>query len=102
MLNRRQFLASIAAGVTGLVTWRYLASTEEGAIVDIVRKRLYYLKLDPTGVNAFARDLVKRKIISGGKLRLIDIKMFRMNYFLQGNPFHLIFSSPFSRFYCAK
>ena len=73
MLNRRQFLASIAAGVTGLVTWRYLASTEEGAIVDIVRKRLYYLKLDPTGVNAFARDLVKRKIISGGKLRLIDM-----------------------------
>jgi hypothetical protein len=72
MLNRRQFLASVAAGLTGLVTWRYLASTGEGAIVDIVRKRLYYLKLDPNGVNAFARDLVKRKIISGGKLRAID------------------------------
>ena len=73
MLNRRQFLASIAAGVTGLVAWRYLASSEEGAIVDIVHKRLDYLTLDPAGVNAFARDLVKRKIISGTKLRVIDM-----------------------------
>ncbi len=73
MLNRRQFLTGIAAGLTGLVAWRYLASNEEGAIVDIIQKRLSYLKLDPNGVNAFARDLVKRKIISGGKLRLIDM-----------------------------
>lgn len=73
MLNRRQFITGIAAGVTGLVAWRYLASNQEGAIVDIIRKRLPYLKLDPNGVNAFARDLVKRNIINGGKLRLIDM-----------------------------
>ena len=73
MPNRRQFLAAIAAGVTGLVTWRYLSSSEEGAIVEIVQKRLNYLKLDPNGVNRFARDLVERKIIFGRKLRLIDM-----------------------------
>ena len=73
MPSRRQFLATVAAGLTGLVTWRYLRSTEEGAIVDIVQKRLYYLKLEPNGVSAFAKDLVKRKIISNRKLRLIDM-----------------------------
>jgi hypothetical protein len=73
MPNRRQFLASIAAGVTGLVAWRYFASTEEGAIVEIIRKRLPYLKLDSKGVNAFAKDLVKRGLLSSKKLRLIDM-----------------------------
>ena len=73
MLNRRQFLASIAAGVTGLVAWRYLASSEEGAIVEIIQKRLSYLKLDSKGVHAFAKDLVKRGLVSGGKLRLIGM-----------------------------
>ncbi|MBI1424907.1 MAG: twin-arginine translocation signal domain-containing protein [Gammaproteobacteria bacterium] len=73
MPSRRQFLGVLAAGVAGLVTWRYLGSSDADAIATIVQKRLHYLKLDPDGVSAFANDLVKRQIISTGKLRLIDM-----------------------------
>lgn len=73
MPSRRQFLVTVAAGVTGLVAWRFLVSSDVDAIVAILHKRLNYLKLDPDGVDAFARDLVTRKILSGSKLRLIDM-----------------------------
>lgn len=73
MLNRRQFIASVVAGLTGLVSWRYLASDQEGAITEIIRRRLNYLKLDRNGVEQFAKDLAQRGIVSGNKLRLIDM-----------------------------
>ena len=73
MPSRRQFIASIGAGVVGLVAWRYSVSTGEDAIVAIVRKRLNYLKLDLDGVHAFAKDLIKQQIIAPSKIRLIDM-----------------------------
>jgi hypothetical protein len=73
MPNRRQFIASVAAGLAGLISWRYFASNQEGAITEIIRRRLHYLKLDSIGVNQFAKDMVRRDYVSGSKLRLIDM-----------------------------
>lgn len=73
MFSRRQFLASIAAGCTGLAAWRYFSSSDIDAIVAVVQKRLHYLKLEPNGLYSFARDLVKTQIVSSTKLRLLDM-----------------------------
>lgn len=73
MPNRRQFIVSIAAGLAGLISWRYIDSDQKGAITAIILRRLHYLKLDPSGVDQFAKDLARRNIVSGNKLRLIDM-----------------------------
>jgi hypothetical protein len=73
MLNRRQFLRSVAAAATGLVAWRYIGSSDVEAIVAVLHKRLHYLQLESNGVYAFANDLIERQIVSSGKLRLLDM-----------------------------
>jgi hypothetical protein len=75
MLNRRQFLATgIAAvgGLGGLATWRFIHSSDENAIIAVLRKRLDYLLLDEEGLHAFAKDLLAQEVISRNKLRLLD------------------------------
>lgn len=72
MLSRRQFLTVSAGGLGALATWRYARSHEENAVVAVLRKRLDYLTLDEQGMRAFAVELVRRKIISGNRLRLVD------------------------------
>jgi hypothetical protein len=71
-MKRRYFLLSGLAGVCGLVGWRYASSSDDGAIIKVVYKKLGYLKLDDAGVRQFARDLVKVKLISSARLRIID------------------------------
>lgn len=71
-MKRRYFLLSGLAGVCGLVGWRYARSTDEGAIVKVVHKKLHYLKLDEAGVRQFARDLAMTHLISSTRLRTID------------------------------
>jgi hypothetical protein len=76
MLNRRRFLAAGLAGLTGLaglVSWRFIRSSDEDAIIAVLRKRLDYLLLDDNGLHAFARDLAAQKIISSNKLRMLDV-----------------------------
>lgn len=73
MFSRRQFLVTVAAGLTGLVSWRYFQSRDANAIVTVLRHRLNYLKLDEEGLNRFANELVKQQIVSSSKLRLIDM-----------------------------
>ncbi len=73
MFSRRQFLVTVAAGIAGLTTWRYIQSSDVNAIVTVLRKRLDYLKLDPEGLTIFANELVKRQVVSSGKLRLLDM-----------------------------
>ena len=72
MFNRRQFLALGIAGLTGLVTWRFIRSSDEDAIIAVLKKRLDYLSLDENGLRVFARDLVAQNIISSNKLRVLD------------------------------
>jgi hypothetical protein len=72
MFSRRQFLAAGTAGLTGLVTWRYIRSSDEDAIIAVLNKRLDYLLLDVDGLHAFAGDLAAQKVISSNKLRMLD------------------------------
>lgn len=60
------------AGLTGLVTWRFIRSSDEDAIVAVLKKRLDYLILDENGLRVFARDLAAQQIISSHKLRMLD------------------------------
>ncbi len=71
-MKRRYFLLSGLAAVCGLVGARYASSTDEGAIVKVLRKKLGYLNLDPDGVRRFARDLAASQSISSARLRIID------------------------------
>jgi len=73
MFKRRQFLAAFIAGLTGLLTWRFIGSSDENAIVAVLQKRLDYLLLDDNGLHAFARDLVAQKVMSSNKLRMLDV-----------------------------
>jgi hypothetical protein len=73
MFSRRQFLVTVAAGLTGLVSWRYIQSRDVNAVVSVLRHRLNYLKLDPEGLSKFANEFVKQQNFSSRKLRLIDM-----------------------------
>ena len=73
MFKRRQFLAAGIAGVTGLMTWRFIRSSDENAIIAVLQKRLDYLLLDENGLHAFARDLIAQRIIARNKLRMLDV-----------------------------
>lgn len=71
-MKRRYFVLSGLAAVCGLVGARYVRSTDEASIVKVLRKKLDYLKLDPDGVQRFARDLAAAHNISSARLRIID------------------------------
>ncbi len=73
MLNRRQLImAGAGVAVVGLAAGRFLLSTDENAIIAVLRKRLGYLKLDEPGLHAFAKDLVAAGIVSSNRLRFLD------------------------------
>jgi len=73
MITRRRVLL-VAGGIFGgYVGWRYFGSSDEEAFVTVVRRRLDYLKLDLDGVNAFARDMAARHLISNGRLRFLNV-----------------------------
>jgi len=71
MPSRRTFLAVACAGLLGAGGWRFFRAHDEDAILMVLRKRLDYLKLDPAGMQAFARDLASRKLLSRTRLRLM-------------------------------
>ena len=73
MFNRRQFLVAGVAGFTGLVTWRFVRSNDENAIIMVLKERLDYLLLEEKGLHDFARDLAAQKILSSNKLRLLNV-----------------------------
>jgi hypothetical protein len=71
-MKRRRVLLAGLAGIAGIVGLRVAFSSPESAIVKVLRKKLCYLKLEPSGVQRFARDLAARNEISGARLRIID------------------------------
>jgi hypothetical protein len=71
-MKRRYFLLSGLAGVCGLAGGCYARSSDEAGIAKVLRKKLGYLKLDPAGVQRFARDMAATKSISSARLRIID------------------------------
>jgi hypothetical protein len=73
MITRRRLLLVGGGIFGGYAGWRYFGSSDEEAFVTVVRRRLDYLKLDLDGVNAFARDMAARHIISNGRLRFLNV-----------------------------
>jgi len=69
MITRRYLLLSAIASLVGV---RFALSSDEAAIILVLRKRLDYLRLDEVGVRAFARDLAATHEISSGRLKLVD------------------------------
>ncbi|MDE2347924.1 MAG: hypothetical protein KGL92_05430 [Gammaproteobacteria bacterium] len=72
MIKRRHLLLSGIAGLAGLLALRFGLANDPDAIIVVLRKRLNYLKLDDTGLHAFARDLASKHEIASYRLRLID------------------------------
>jgi len=73
VVNRRQIIAGAVVATVGVVGWRFVLSSDESAIVAVLRKRLDYLLLDNQGLHDYARDLVAEKIVSSGRLRFLDV-----------------------------
>jgi hypothetical protein len=70
-MKRRTLLLSAAGAAGAFIGWRAFKSTDVDAILAVIRKRLSYLQLDEVGVQAFARDLASRHVISSLRLRSI-------------------------------
>jgi len=72
MIRRRGFLLAFSGlGITSLLGWSVLRSKQQDAVITIIYKRLFYLRLDDAGVRRFAHDFVANTKLSGGKLRLV-------------------------------
>jgi hypothetical protein len=71
-MKRRAFLSfGLAGGLVGLGAWRTLCTTQQEAVVAVLRKRLNYLQLDEANLRRFAQDAVARQAVSGPRLRLL-------------------------------
>jgi hypothetical protein len=73
-MNRR-FLMTFGLGfaaVCGVTGWRFIRSNQESALINIIYKKLGYLKLDDDGVRKFAHDQSLLPTISKARLHMID------------------------------
>ena len=73
VIRRRQLIASAVAAIAALTGWRFVRGSPEDAVVTVLRKRLGYLQLEESGVQAYAKDLVARTALSSNKLRVIGM-----------------------------
>jgi hypothetical protein len=73
MIKRRTVLLGIAGigGLPGFLAWRVNRSTDQDAVVEVLRKRLNYLQLDQAGLRQFAEDLAARHPMSSARLRIL-------------------------------
>jgi|ERR1039458_7352877 hypothetical protein len=71
-MKRRYVLLSGLGALFGIAGWRFAHSSDESAIIKVLRLRLHYLRLDEAGVQRFARDLKEHHMISSLRLRTID------------------------------
>jgi hypothetical protein len=71
-MRRRTFLLSTTAAICGAIGWRYASSSDESAIVKVLRKKLHYLRLDEAGVRRYAADIAGLGIVSSLRLHVID------------------------------
>lgn len=72
MKRRALLIGGLSVGaLAGALGWRLGIVTEQQAIVDVLHKRLDYLRLDESGLRRFADDLVRHRSIPGVRLRLL-------------------------------
>jgi hypothetical protein len=75
-MQRRTFLLAGAGVLTAFVGgWRALASSQHEVVMQVLRKRLSYLRLDEAGLRRFAADMVARDIISPVRLHALGAMM---------------------------
>jgi hypothetical protein len=72
VIKRRALLAGLIA-TGGLLGVGFARSTDAKTIAAIVYKRLGYLRLDPDGVQRFARDFAARHILSSTRLHIAGL-----------------------------
>lgn len=70
MIKRRYILLTAIAGIVG---FRFALSSDEGAIVAVLRKRLDYLHLEENGLLMYARDLAATHRIASYRLRCVQM-----------------------------
>jgi hypothetical protein len=70
MIKRRYILLGAIAGIVGV---RFALSSDEGAILAVLRKRLDYLQLDEEGLLSYARDLADSHRIASFRLRWVQM-----------------------------
>lgn len=71
-MDRRHFIAGLAGGTIVLAAGGRVASTtQQDAVIAVLRKRLDYLCIDEPGARRFADDLVAHATVSGVRLRVL-------------------------------
>lgn len=72
-MRRRSFVFSFAglAALVGVGGWRVAKTNQQEAIIDVVRKRLGYLRIDDADLKRFANDLVASHKISPIRLKAL-------------------------------
>jgi len=73
MIKRRYLLLAGIAGLASLAGIRFARSSDESAIMTVLRKRLDYLRLDEGGLVAYARDLAATHRIASSRLRWVEM-----------------------------
>jgi hypothetical protein len=73
MIKRRHVLLTAIAGIAGIVGVRFALSSDEDAILAVLRKRLDYLQLEERGLKAYARDLAASHRIASIRLRWVQM-----------------------------
>ncbi len=72
MWTRRRLLLAAVVGLGGTLGGRLALADERGAIVRVIRKRLWYLTVDEAGLQQFATALAASGTISRSKLKVIQ------------------------------
>jgi hypothetical protein len=71
-MRRRTFLLATTAAICGVIGWDFATSKDQSAIIKVLHKKLYYLRLDDAGVRRFAADIDRLGIVSSLRLHTID------------------------------
>lgn len=71
-MRRRTFLLSSSAAICGVIAWDFATSSDQNAIIKVLRKKLHYLRLDDAGVRRYAADIALLGIVSSLRLHVID------------------------------
>jgi hypothetical protein len=70
-MKRRALFGLAAAGMAALVGYRVWRSRDEDAVVDVLKKRLGYLRVDEAGMRRFAADFAAHRAVPTRRLRAV-------------------------------
>jgi hypothetical protein len=71
-MQRRAFLLTTTAAICGAIAWDFATSSDQHAIIKVLRKKLHYLRLDEAGMHRYAADIAQLGIVSSLRLHVID------------------------------